>query len=540
MYDSLNLRGLVQNESSDKPNTITQTYNLLNDGDDVTHKWYTDSIRIKRPSGLSSVGAVKFRSFKGEMLPFTKQELPDLKCEVVAVSKTITNANVDGEANPWGKSRFIVSNMGTNSVISFTKAWTYDKDEESQVVYNINECISIANNRMKTIFPKLDDAYTWTNDWTPKHIVDESIHLSRANAGSGAVGLISKNSNQVQLFNGNTTYPLDVDFTCTSTMRITDDNGVRQCFSNYNNSIVIIDGADMWKPVNNQQLTRYNIFFNPNTADTATFNETSTWTYGNTLNITGGRRNGSVFAVIRDESDKAYNAVMTSIIYSYSDLVLSGPTLWIADPTATNKYRMITITKADWVDFLTNCPLALTQSIYYQALAFNTVYDDAETKLYLYCLGITVQSQYSNQAYYILFRCEIDIANETHGSLEFIASLAISANDFKASLGYYYQYGADVGELLVETTADEGDFYNFGFKYACKVDGTILDVKILHSCVYDVASDVKHLQYLCETKNHQGQSISTIAAVSPKDLYDNGGLDAEPAEPESADTEPAE
>lgn len=503
---------------------ISQTYDLVGQ-DSTAIQWVGDNVRVVRPYGLSNISTVQFREFKGEMLPFTKQNLPQLKCTVSMNTKKITNANVDGESNPWTGSRFIVSNVTASNITSFSKAWTYSESEDFQIIYNLNECISMANDRLKTIFPKLDDAYVWTNDGVFKHLVDESIHLSRANAGSGAVGLISKNSNQVQIYNGDTTYPLDVDYMCTSTMTVGDEKGVRQCFSNYNNSIVIIDGSDMWKPVNNQELTRYNIFFNSNTADAAIFNEYSTWTYGSKTAIVEGRCNGSVFAIVRDEDDKAYNAVMTSVIYQYTSLVLSGPTLWVADPTATNKYRKVTITKSDWVDFLTNCPLAISTSIYCQVLAFNTIYDDAETKLYLYCLCATVEGEYSQNAYYILFRCEVDIINETHGTLEFIASQAITAANFKASLSYHYQYGADVGEMLIETTADEGDYYNFGFKYACKVDGTILDVKVLRSCILDVDSDNNRLYYLCETKEHDGQAQATIAVDSPKDLYDNGGID---------------
>ena len=528
----LNIGGLSNQTDmeQDERFIISQSYDLTLENTS-SHRWTGDDIRIIRPYGLSNISSVQFREFKGEMLPFTKQELPQLKCDVIMQTKTLTAANIDGESNPWTRSRFAVSNIATSNAFTFTKAWTYDKNEESQIVYNLKECISIANDRMKTIFPKLNNAYVWVNDGEYRHLVDENVHLSRANAGSGAVGLISKNSNQVQIYNGNTTYPLDVDFLCTSTMAVSDDRGVRQCFSNYNNSIVIIDGADMWKGVNSQSLTRYNIFFNPNTEDTATFNETSTWTYGNSIPITGGRRNGSVFAIIRDEDDKAYNAVMTSVVYTYSNLVLSGPTVWVADPTATNKYRKVTIAKADWVDFLTNCPLALTDSSFCQALAFNTVYDDEETKLYLYSLVITTANEWSQQAYYILFRCEIDIINETHGSLEYIASKAITAGDFRATLAYYYQYGADVGELLIQTTENDGDFYNFGFKYACKVDGTILDVKPLHSSILDVDKDNRRLYYLCETKDHQGQTLATIATTDPQQLYEDGGIDGEPIEP---------
>ena len=219
----LNIGGLSNQTDmeQDERFIISQSYDLTIENTS-SHRWTGDDIRIIRPYGLSNISSVQFREFKGEMLPFTKQELPQLKCDVVMQTKTMTSANIDGEANPWTHSRFIVSNLTTSNAFSFTKAWTYDKDEESQVVYNLNECVSIANDRMKTIFPKLNDAYVWTNDGVFKHIVDESIHLSRANAGSGAVGLISKNSNQVQIFNGNTTYPLDVDYMCTSTMTVGD------------------------------------------------------------------------------------------------------------------------------------------------------------------------------------------------------------------------------------------------------------------------------------------------------------------------------
>ena len=521
------MQGLT-NETTKGVSVVSENYDLLHDSTALS--WSGNIININKPSGLSEIQNINFRAWTGEMLPFTKQELPALKCDVTAITKTITSANIDGEANPWGRSRFVVSNLATSNVISFTKEWTYNKDEDSQIIYNLNECVNMANDRIKTIFPRLDNAYTWTIDGPYHALTDKTIHLSRANAGSGAVGLISKNSNQVQIYSGNTTYPLDVDFTCTSTMGISENTGVRQCFSNYNNSIVIIDGADMWKHVNSQSLTRYNIFFNPNTEDTATFNETSTWTYGNSIPITGGRRNGSVFAIVRDEDDKAYNAVMTSAIYSYTNLVLSGPTLWVADPTATNKYRKVTITKSDWVDFLTNSPLALTTSSFCQVLAFNTIYDDSETKLYLYCLCITTRDEWSSQAYYILFKCEVDIINETHGSLEFIASKETTANDFKASLAYYYQYGADVGEMMT-ITDDDVDYYNFGFKYACKVDGTTLDIKVIHSSINWVDKYNRRLVYLCETKTHDGQSIASVIATSPKVLYDNGGIDAESLEP---------
>ena len=530
MYDSLNLRGLVQNESSDKPNTITQTYNLLNDGDDVTHKWLGDSIRVKRPSGLSSVGAVKFRSFKGEMLPFTKQDLPSLKCDVLAVTKTLSLANVDGDANPWGKSRFVISNMATTDVISFTKAWAYDKDEESQVIYNIKECVSIANDRMKTIFPKLNDAYVWDTEGPFRHIVDENVHLSRANAGSGAVGLISKNSNQVQIYSGNTTYPLDVDFLCTNNTASGSNGIMRQCFSNYNNSIVIADYCSNY--YTSQATTRYQLFFNPNTTDTSEFSETQQWSYAWSDSIVYDRCIGSVFAIIHDEDDKAYNAVMNSALYGYYNdgLVLSSPCLFVADPTATGKYRKIVFEIPSWTQFMADNFSSIDNS-FCHVLAFNTIYDDDETKLYLYCLCISPKTRNATQAYYILWRSEIDIANETHGSLELIASVETSTSDFKQTLAYHYQYGADVGELYMITTNDDGDYYNFGFKYVCKVDGTILDVKQLHSCVYWVDKNNRRLIYLCETKDHQGQSIASVAVTDPQYLYDHGGIDAEPLEP---------
>ena len=527
----LNIGGLSNQTDmeQDERFIISQSYDLTVENSS-SHRWTGDDIRIIRPYGLSNISSVQFREFKGEMLPFTKQELPQLKCDVIMQTKTLTAANIDGESNPWTRSRFAVSNIATSNAFTFMKAWTYDKNEESQIVYNLKECVSIANDRMKAIFPKLNNAYVWVNDGEYRHLVDESIHLSRANAGSGAVGLISKNSNQVQIYNGNTTYPLDVDFLCTNNTASGSNGIMRQCFSNYNNSIVIADYCSNY--YTSQATTRYQLFFNPNTTDTSEFSETQQWSYAWSDSIVYDRCIGSVFAIIHDEDDKAYNAVMNSALYGYYNdgLVLSSPCLFVADPTATGKYRKIVFEIPSWTQFMADNFSSIDNS-FCHVLAFNTIYDDDETKLYLYCLCISPKTRNATQAYYILWRSEIDIANETHGSLELIASVETSTSDFKQTLAYHYQYGADVGELYMITTNDDGDYYNFGFKYVCKVDGTILDVKQLHSYILDVDKDNHRLYYLCETKDHQGQTLATIAITDPQQLYEDGGIDGEPIEP---------
>lgn len=158
--------------SSDVRNSliITSNYDLL-DNDNISVSWSDNIVSVKRPSGLSNLSKIRFRNFKGSMLPYTSLELPKLKVHVITDAESNHGADIDGSITLWGNhynSQLVRNTLDGNNLISFTKPWTYNSDSEIQVEYNIRECIEEANRRMKEAYPVIGNSVlvnTGTNTW---------------------------------------------------------------------------------------------------------------------------------------------------------------------------------------------------------------------------------------------------------------------------------------------------------------------------------------------------------------------------------------
>ena len=57
---------------------------------------------------------------------------------------------VFGERNDYTRAP---KSIEENDIISFSKAWTYDSSRDSQIEYNIEECVKEVNNRLIERFP---------------------------------------------------------------------------------------------------------------------------------------------------------------------------------------------------------------------------------------------------------------------------------------------------------------------------------------------------------------------------------------------------
>lgn len=161
-----------QSVSSDVRNSliITSNYDLL-DNDNISVSWSDNIVSVKRPAGLSNLSKIRFRNFKGSMLPYTSLELPKLKVHVITDMEGNHKGDIDGSITVWGNhfnSELVRNTLDGNNLISFTKPWTYDSDSEIQVEYNIRECIEEANRRMKEAYPIIGNSVlinTGTNNW---------------------------------------------------------------------------------------------------------------------------------------------------------------------------------------------------------------------------------------------------------------------------------------------------------------------------------------------------------------------------------------
>ena len=159
--DQLNLSNLITpaqsiNESKSNSLVISSNYDLLtNDGRTVS--WNPDgTVQIKRPAGLSELKKIRFRNFKSYQLPYTSLELPALKVHVRMTSNGADSAFVEGSDTVFGERdtyERAPKNIEDNDIISFTKAWTYDSNSESQIEYNIKECVEECNRRLLERFP---------------------------------------------------------------------------------------------------------------------------------------------------------------------------------------------------------------------------------------------------------------------------------------------------------------------------------------------------------------------------------------------------
>lgn len=190
--DYLNLSNLVApeatiNETISNSLVISSNYDLLSN-DQRTVSWNPDgTISIKRPAGLSNLKKIRFRGFKSQQLPYTSLELPTLKVRVITDVEDIHNGTITGPFSIYGN-RYISSGLRNdingNNILSFTKAWAYDSDSESQIDYNIKECVEEVNRRLKSMYPLIGSTVlvdVGTNTW--EHI-EYPDYLEIPTAGS--------------------------------------------------------------------------------------------------------------------------------------------------------------------------------------------------------------------------------------------------------------------------------------------------------------------------------------------------------------------
>ena len=151
----ININNLRKSDDTGDEFKITCNYNLLDNNQFV--RWNGDDITLVKPYGLSKVNRIDFRNFKGELLPYTTIDLPDLWFEVLMTSKDIDTAEITSDTQTiYGNTLKYDESTDTRSVYKFKKAWTYDSSKDSQLEYNIGEGIDIINNRFNTLYPVKD------------------------------------------------------------------------------------------------------------------------------------------------------------------------------------------------------------------------------------------------------------------------------------------------------------------------------------------------------------------------------------------------
>lgn len=148
-----NLNNKIGNEQESQ--TISVNYNLLQNNDIV--RWNGTDLKLRSPTGLTTINKVKFRQFIGELLPYTSIQLPSLKCDIVAyvsprmihTSDSINNGyiygRIDGDYNGLIENFVEPNNQTPVTLVSLNKPWTYDSSEEDQIEYNISEMLNYVN-----------------------------------------------------------------------------------------------------------------------------------------------------------------------------------------------------------------------------------------------------------------------------------------------------------------------------------------------------------------------------------------------------------
>lgn len=151
--NTANLNNKIGSEQESQ--TISVNYNLLLNNDIV--RWNDTEIKLRSPTGLTTINKVKFRQFVGELLPYTSLTLPSLKCDIVCyVSPKFTcSSDVKNKGYIYGKvngnyNSLINSVVSVNSqtpftLVSLNKPWTYNAEAENQIEYNIEEMLKYVN-----------------------------------------------------------------------------------------------------------------------------------------------------------------------------------------------------------------------------------------------------------------------------------------------------------------------------------------------------------------------------------------------------------
>lgn len=201
MNSYINTNNLIKEPSDGSENlTISCNYNLLNN--DNTVRWNGDEITLLKPYGLSNVKKICFRGFKGDLLPFTSIDLPKFKVEVVLTGANVSEAIITGKDGIYGESKYYnITNRDGNILLTFDKAWTYDVNEDNQLLYNIKEAIAEVNRRLKVMYPfktfynEFDLSETYDADYINKIYFDPDIIPINNNPGSSVLGY-SKSKNK--------------------------------------------------------------------------------------------------------------------------------------------------------------------------------------------------------------------------------------------------------------------------------------------------------------------------------------------------------
>lgn len=550
MFENLNMRGLTKNANSDNPITVSQTYNLITEGSNITHSWQGDMIKIKRPAGLSNLNSVKFRSFRGEMLPFTRMDLPELKCAVNIHRFDLNSVTVKGESTVYGGEEC------TGELFNFSKAWTYEESEESQVINNINECIKEANRRIKMIYPYRGFTYVF-GDPSFHDIVNKDVCFPRSDAGSGCVGFINDpNGKKFRLYTGETPFSYK-EITLTNNLASTENRYITQLYSNHNNSIVFSVYSNYRASDGNYN--RAEVILNPGTETETHIKATANnYMYNDALcppqtEAQGGGVEGAsrmmncIFATVTTDGTTKSEAVLWSPLYTLVSAAFGKMNIVI---NADTTYNVEIVGLNTWLDnnYTWSQGYPTGPRYDFHPLAFTTRLDNGT--LYLYIFGAfpwpnrfyqsDPEHSAGNLVDFYLFRCELNLSNNTSSNFTCIASkTGVDHNMFKLSLMMLYQYGADIGESLIELDGDAigRSYINFGFKYVVRWKEfrdeeeepgyPELQYKVINSSLWDYSSDLGELVYLVRCGDSNFQSFTGLqqafnAGQAPAAIYNNG------------------
>lgn len=155
--------------------TISQVYNLLKESQSVI--WKGPNLTIKAPSGLTQITQINFRSFEGDLLPYTSLTLPSLKIKLIPYLHNIGTQNkliMKGISNtsdvyPYQEYRSqedtTQQNQSQQNITEFIKGWSYNKSYESQLEYNLSEIVDYLNTIISDWFGGYSYTY-YTNEYT--------------------------------------------------------------------------------------------------------------------------------------------------------------------------------------------------------------------------------------------------------------------------------------------------------------------------------------------------------------------------------------
>lgn len=189
----MNTKNLIK-EQEDGGLTISMNYNLLDD-DGVNVRWEENNIKLIKPYGLSNLSEIRFRNFKGDLLPYTTLKLPNLKFGVQMSSNVVKTAEISSSMDSLYGDRLSFNNASRfNNVFTIDKAWTYEAEEENQLLYNIREGVDLVNQRLKTMYPMSGKGHSFNlSSDTPQIFTSETPFFNN-NAGSYPLMLPSEHN----------------------------------------------------------------------------------------------------------------------------------------------------------------------------------------------------------------------------------------------------------------------------------------------------------------------------------------------------------